>query len=356
MRRGGLWLPWLQGLHLGQCTTQPCPPAPSWSLLQYPLDKIAIAIYYMIFKGLKANNIRHIPTPPPTSSGTPWCAWGCSRGWAGPGSGFEAAGSLCLRTAGTTATTWPPIPGNVAQLLTPPLPPPATRPLRRYVEEGLSAEEIAALTSRMTAKLYASKKKEAGAGAAKQGAAAAAGAAAASRGGRPAASVATAGGAASTMMLGACESVAYSGAGTVVGGGISDLAEHTSVPRPLSSEAGSGAGSKRPAADSPAGGGPGPTALSPADAVGSSAAAHVTKRARHEEPAAAAAAATCNEATSAKMRTPASNNSTPAFSAVAAAAPTVPAAVKTTPQATPAGPAADDSEKEEGELEEGELA
>ncbi len=58
-----------------------CPPAP----VQWPLEKLAIAVYYMIFKGLKANNIRHIPTPPATSSGTPWCAG--AHGVLGPAAG-----------------------------------------------------------------------------------------------------------------------------------------------------------------------------------------------------------------------------------------------------------------------------
>lgn len=235
-----------------------------------------------------------------------------------------------------------------------------------YVSEGLPAEECIAITNRFTARIYNS----GGAGGQKGGGGGEAGGAR-----RPAASV---GGAASTAVLGACESAAYSGGLTLP----SDLGEHTSVPRPLSSDPGSalgsGAGSKRPAA-TPEGPGGGTPALStaaaapvPPPAAGASAAAaaaaaagvaHPSKRARLEasgsQEEATSAARHVGSAADAASPSPTGPAAAPQPSAAApapaaAAAAVVPAVAAAAVAAAAA--AAEDSEKEEGELEEGELA
>lgn len=128
---------------------------------QYPLEKIAVAAYYLVFKMAKATKLTGIPMPPPGANGASW-----------------------------------------------------------YVEEGLSHEECIALTNRFTERMYNKN--------------------AAKRKGGTAAMPATTANAASTAVLGACESVAYSGGGPSLGGvGWSDVGEHTSLEQPLGSDHGS---------------------------------------------------------------------------------------------------------------------
>ena len=274
-----------------------------YAATQYSAEKIALAALYFIFKAAKANKIVDIPQPRPGANGTPW-----------------------------------------------------------YVEEGLSTAECVDITSRFTERVYSSK----AAGEKRKHAAAAAG-------GPPPSAAATTGCAASTVMLGACESVAYSGGAPAPDGGAtggrSEAAsgadapgEHTSVARPLSSEVGSGsvpskrgaAAEGRAAAAAPAGCG------MPGDP---------SKRARGGDVGLIGA----NEATSAAMPPPASRQ--PGHSPLPAAARTARhTAAAPARQAHPAGsmvssapacppgapaagaPAAVDSDKEEGELEEGELS
>lgn len=255
--------------------------------LMYPVEKIAIAAYYFVFKAAKANKMQAIPQPEQGASGTPW-----------------------------------------------------------YVDEGLSAAECVDITTRFTDRLYSAKPAAKG-----------------KLGGQAASTAVTAGGAGASALPGACVSAAYSGGGpTLGGGGMTELAsgtdalgEHTSIPRPLSSDVASG--SKR-AADGPP---ISAATAAAAPAAGSTGQAHPSKRPREEEPAAAGS----TEATSAAAH-PSANGQVahqprPAASAngaapdAAASAAAVPAAKAPLAAAPAAAALAEDSEKEEGELDEGEL-
>lgn len=247
------------------------------------MEKIAIAVYYLIFKMAKATKSKDIPQPPTGRDGTPW-----------------------------------------------------------YVEEGLSAAECADITTRLTARTYNGQN-----GGGKQQQQQPAGSK------RPAASM---GGAASTAVLGACESAAYSGGGITLP---SDLGEHTSVARPLSSDLGSAfgsaAGTKRPAGavDSRAASS---TAVAAAAAAGAMAAAggqgHPSKRARYDP---AAAAGSQEDATSAAVHLPAADASPSPTGPVTDEQVAAPPSATAAGGAAAAAAAAEDSEKEEGELEEGEV-
>ncbi len=265
--------------------------------MQYPAEKIALAAFYFFFKAAKAHRFEGIPQPEEGANGVRW-----------------------------------------------------------YVEEGLSAAECAELTNRFD-RLY--------------GAAATVGQRAAG-GGRPGASAAT--GAASTAMLGGCQSAAPSdgptlgGVTALMGGTRSDLqsdgpGEHTSVPRSTASDAGQalpGFGSKRPAAGPPNGTPPvSATTSSAAAAAGAVAGVggHPNKRAR-AEPAADVTSDAQTEVTHPALANGHSPAGGSAHAAVRPAGPpsraaALPAAASAA--VTPAVPAVDD-EKEEGELEEGELA
>lgn len=262
--------------------------------LQYSVEKIAIAAFYFILKAAKASKMSSIPQLAPLASGMPW-----------------------------------------------------------YVEEGLSTAECIEITNRFTILYDQSKRKAAGGGAA-----------------TPSTAITSGGeGAASTVVLGACESAAYSGGPTLhglpggrseLGSGADALGEHTSVPRPLSSDVGSGSMPSKRAAH-----GPNNVAV-PAAAAGYAVRGSPNKRARLAEPSRAAS----NEATSAAMRPPASRQ--PSNSPLAMVYHgTIPVASSTTHTPAAAGSAAApsaalaassgaaaaaDSDKEEGELEEGELS
>ena len=243
-----------------------------------------------------------------------------------------------------------------------------------YISEGLSTAECMELTTRFADKLYGGGGKARGDGGGAAGAAS-----------RPAPSVA---GAASTPMWGAGSRAPDRGGGPprAAAPGRSDLlsdgpGEHTSVPRPLGSDVASG--SKRPADGPPAHSGASPSPASFTPAAEDDVSGHPAKRARQEP-----AAPSCNnEATSSAAAHP----SAPlAARPPAAAAPRGPAhgpsrfaapppavvvqhaAQHAPPRAAPAPaaaaqppaqhavppPAAADanSEKEEGELEDGELS
>lgn len=238
-----------------------------------------------------------------------------------------------------------------------PQPAPGAAGVPWYVEEGLSAAECVEITNRFTDNLYnkvlvGDKRKAAAAPLS------------------PAAPSTTAAG--STAMLGACESEAFTGGGpTLAGctpselGSIADaLGEHTSVPRPLASDVASGsvhAGCKR-AADTPSPDQQANAAAAAAAAQSGNLHASPSKRARLPQP----AGTPSTEVTSAAHARPAGHPArSPAAARLglnrAAAAGGTPAAVigstATTPNAQEpvVGPKAADSDREEGELEEGEV-
>lgn len=268
-------------------------PRPSHALpVQYPVEKIALAAFYFFFKAAKAHRFQGIPQPEEGANGVRW-----------------------------------------------------------YVEEGLSTAECAELTDRID-RLYSA----VATGGQKTG----------GGGVRPAPSSAT--GAASTAMLGACQSAAHSGGPSLggvtalMGAARSDrhsdgLGELTSVPRPTPSDAGqalSGTGSKRPAAGTPEGtprfsGAASSAAGGARAAVG--AGSHPSKRARPEPAVAAGSAEATSEAQTVVAHTGLANGHSPASRGAGWAGRPVAAVANV----TPADPGAD-SEKEEGELEEGELA
>lgn len=271
-------------------------PAPALGL-QYPTEKIALAAFYFFFKAAKTHRFAGIPQPEEGANGVRW-----------------------------------------------------------YVEEGLSAAECAELTDRFD-RLYS---------------AAATGGQKAGAGARPAPSAT---GAASTAMLGACQSAAHSGGPSLggvtalMGAARSDLlsdgpGEHTSVPRPAASDAGqalSGAGSKRPAAGPPDGTPRFSVAASSA-AAAAGAGGHPSKRARAEPAVATGSADATSEAQTVMAHPGVADGHSPAGGGTGGAgrpagplAATAVPPVRASATVTPADPAAD-SEKEEGELEEGELA
>lgn len=235
-----------------------------------------------------------------------------------------------------------------------PLPEPGANGTPWYIEEGLSSAECVEITTRFTDRLYnqgQDKGAKGGAGAA----------AAAQR--KPAASGATTTGAASTAMLGACESAAYSG-GPSIGGGtvirselLSDaMGEHTSMPHPLGSDGANPAPSgslKRPASGPPNGTHV-PASVPAFAAAAAGCGEYPSKRARVAEAEPAAAAST--EATSSAVAHPGLVGSGSHRSPAGTTPHNGPAAAPASQAAAVAAAAAADSDKEEGELEEGELS
>jgi hypothetical protein len=188
-----------------------------------------------------------------------------------------------------------------------PMPPPGANGVSWYVEEGLSHEECISLSNRFTERLL---NKEAGA----------------KRKSAPATTPATTLNAASTAMLGACESVAYSGGVPSLGGmGWSDVGEHTSLQRPLGSDHAS-AGMINSQGN-------------PASELASTA-GHMTVRSLDSQPDASKRPRLAKTVAAAQS---AGQSATPDATPGTLSAVATPAAVIT-------------DEKEEGELEEGELA
>jgi hypothetical protein len=153
------------------------PPCPACLPLQYPVDKIALASFYLVFKGAKVHKVDLVPQPEPGAGGVPW-----------------------------------------------------------YIEEGLGAAECIQLTNRLTSGLIQSSRQRSAAGKQQGGGSGKASVTAAGTTAMlgPCESTYSAGGL--TMGGGGGDSMA-GGLSEPASGG---AGEHTSVPPPLSSDVASG--------------------------------------------------------------------------------------------------------------------